>query len=240
MRMGYYTSNSDLTWSSASGYIAEMAKEDRPWQFGLYLLHNGTGGVKHDARSPRLAALIERVSELYHCRASSDLSWQEAAEAIRTCDFSEKVTDPFDANVHWTEHSALAALLNLTQAGGAAIAGQANEWHMGVANACHRAAAYQADIVSARFPHAPTPSSPLYDDRIKEIEAQKASLAACQKAANKASQAAYQGMLDHFGKIVRELRRQKQEAAAQEEASIAALPFCQRWKLHLGRSRQAA
>jgi hypothetical protein len=239
MRERFGSINS-FNWSYGSSAISAMAEESRPWEFGLFLLQDSKGGINHPFASARLRALIDQVSTLYRCQAGLEQSWLEAADALHKCDWNQPVSDPFNLDIRWSEHSALQVLKYMTDAALAKIAGNAPDWRHAMANAALAAGSYHAGIVRARMPSPPTPSAPLYDDRLKEIAAREVYLNALDKASDMASEAVYTAQYRYFSTVVGDIARLKQEAAEAEEARIAALAFPLRWKKRFDNWRQAS
>jgi hypothetical protein len=216
-------------WSRISGQIAEMSKKNRPWEFGLLLLHHSKSGSYNDFQSPRLTHLVERLRILYDHHASNLQAWVDVEMAIRGCDYHAQVTSPVDSDIIWSEHSAFNMLQNLADAGRYAVLGNTQDWCHAITQAALADAHYQACIAVAHTPLAPVPASPRNDVRLKETAAEDVSLAARDKAGAEAAEQVFQRLDSGFALIVERLKDNKRRAAQREEAFILSRPWWQRW-----------
>jgi hypothetical protein len=245
MREGWVsTGNRFDYWSDASGIIMTASKKHRPWQYGLFLVESAEAGIKHDANSPRLAALIDRVKALYQTQEDNEQAWSDVASTLGQCNWNEQVTDPLNPAVQWSEYSALQTLSLLVKEARAMIAAVSTSWswYTQIANACLQAASYQAAIICAPYPATPAPASEFYKERLEQIAAYERYREDQREAGEDRRQVAYRAMSRYFFDVESACFRQDRLAAAEanaaENARIGALPWHQRARHHLAQWRQ--
>jgi len=227
----FYEGPIGYNWYNASNSISTLSRGDRPWDCGRFILESTKAGINYEFNLPRLTRLIKMVTALYDTEADNIAAWNEDEGAVRACDWNLRVHDPLDANISWSEYHALAALVSLIKAAVSDLQNNSADWRHHIAQASLDASCFRSNLAAARVPSPPAPSSPLYDERLKEIAAVEAWHTAIHRARERSDIDVYDAQAKCFGALVKAFEQEQKAAAEAEEARIKTLPFYIRWPL---------